>query len=327
MVSHAHAIAAQSLGMPIEAVASRSRERAERRAVELGTRAVEYAGLPASADIVIVATPPARHFDDVVHSLERGAAVVVEKPLVTTLNEADRLVTIAERYANKVLYAENLAYAPAFRKWILHLTNMGAVQHLSVRMEQGSPSWGDFLDPAWGGGVLFDLGVHPLALMVLSARACGAGEVVAVSAVLDGDTTDELAEVVLTFSGGICARTSVSWRGSDTPHWSLQAASESAAITLELMPEIALEHNGDPVALASPTTQPPMIESLGYLDQLRAFRVDIADGVTPWMDVAFGRWILEIVCACYVSARDDGRGTPVPSGCDRTLTPWQLWRG
>ena len=98
-------------------------------------------------------------------------------------------------------------------------------------------------------------------------------------------------------------------------------------MTLELMPEIALEHNGDPVALASPTTQPPMIESLGYLDQLRAFRVDIADGVTPWMNVAFGRWILEIVCACYVSARNDGQETPVPSGCDRTLTPWQLWRG
>jgi predicted dehydrogenase len=253
--------------------------------------------------------------------------VLVEKPLVTTLNEADRLVMIAERYANRVLYAENLAYAPTFRKWVTQIANMGTVQHLSVRMEQGAPGWGDFLDPQWGGGVLFDLGVHPLALMVLSARACGAGEVVSVSAALDGDTTDEHAEVTLTFSEGLSARVTVSWRGSDTPHWSLQAASQSAALTLELMPDITLERNGDPIPLAAPMTQPPMIESLGYLDQLRAFRADLAEGATPWMDVSFGRWIMEIVCACYVSARDDGRETPVPSGCDRTLTPWQLWRG
>lgn len=327
MISHAHAIAARSLGMPIVAVASRSRERADRRAAELAARSIQYAGLPAGADIVIVATPPSRHFDDVVHSLERGAAVVVEKPLVTTLNEADRLVMVAERYANRVLYAENLAYAPSFRKWISQLADMGTLQHLSARMEQSAPTWGDFLDPTWGGGVLFDLGVHPLAMMVLSARACGAGEVISVSAVLDGDETDEHAEVTMAFSGGLSARVIVSWRGSDTSHWSLQAASESAAVTLELMPDIMLERNGVPIALAATTTKPPMIESLGYLDQLRAFRADLADGVAPWMNVAFGRLIMEIVCSCYVSARDNGRATPVPSGCDRTLTPWQLWRG
>lgn len=327
MISHAHAIAAKSLGMQIVAVASRSRQRADQRAIQLAARSIEYADLPAGADIVIVATPPFRHFDDVVHSLERGAAVVVEKPLVTTLNEADRLVMIAERYANNVLYAENLAYAPAFRKWITQLADMGAVQHLSIRMEQGAPSWGDFLDPQWGGGVLFDLGVHPVALMVLSARACGGGEVVSVTAALDGDTTDEYAEVTLNFSGGLSARVTVSWRGADSAHWSLQSASDSAALTLELMPDVMLERNGVPVALNPGTTQPSMIESLGYLDQLRAFRADLADASIPWMNAAFGRWIMEIVCACYLSARHDGRNTAVPSGCDRTLTPWQLWRG
>lgn len=326
MISHAHAIAAHSLGMRISAVASRSRERRDQRALELAARSVEYADLPAGADIVIVATPPALHFDDVVHSLERGAAVVVEKPLVTTLNEADRLVMIAERHANKVLYAENLAYAPAFRKWITQIADMGSVQHLSVRMEQSAPSWGSFLDPQWGGGVLFDLGVHPIALMVLSARACGAGEVVSVSAILEGDATDEHADVTLVFAGGLSARVVVSWRGSPTPHWSLQAASESAALTLELMPDVTLERNGDPIALATASTQPPMIETLGYLDQLRAFRADLADGTTPWMNVSFGRWIMEIVCACYTSARRNGEPTPALSGCDRTLTPWQLWR-
>jgi hypothetical protein len=44
------------------------------------------------------------------------------------------------------------------------------------------------------------------------------------------------------------------------------------------------------------------------------------------MDVAFGRWILEIVCAAYASAGRRGEWISVPSGCDRTLTPLQLWK-
>lgn len=282
---------------------------------------------------MIVATPPSAHFDHVAHSLERGAAVVVEKPLVTTLNEADRLVTIAERHGNRLLYAENLAYAPSFRSWISVVADIGArgagggLQHLSARMEQGPPTWGDFMTPEWGGGVLFDLGVHPIALLVLTARAAGAGEVVSVSAQLDGDVTDEVAEVVLRFSNGSTARLFVSWRGGATPHWSLQSATPTDAVTLELMPDVALERNGEPVRMPAPTTDPPMLDSLGYVDQLRAFRADLTTRSTPWMDAAFGRWVLEIVCACYVSARNGGDDVPVPSGCNRMLTPWQLWRG
>lgn len=327
MISHAHAAAAHHLGFPIGAVASRDPTRRTQRATEVRARAVDYRELPAGCDMVIVATPPALHFDHVVHSLERGAAVVVEKPLVTTLNEADRLVGIAQRHGQRILYAENLAYAPAFRRWISEIATIGDLQHLSLRMEQGAPSWGDFLEPHWGGGVLFDLGVHPIALAVLTARAAGSGEVVSVSAHLSGDRTDEHAHVTMSTTHGLDVDLTVSWRGGETPHWTMQAASTSAALMLELLPDVILERNGEPVAVRAPATVPPMIDALGYVDQLRAFSADLEDRVTPWMSVEFGRWVLEIVCACYVSAHHDGQVIPVPSGCDRSLTPLQLWRG
>lgn len=327
MISHVHAAAARHLNMEITAVASRSNDRRRRRSQELGVRSLAYDELPAGGDIVIVATPPAVHFDHVVHNVERGAAVLVEKPLATTLNEADRLVSISKRYPHRILYAENLAFAPVFHHWISHIRRIGEVEHLSARMHQGSPTWGDFLEPHWGGGVLFDLGVHPIALLVLTARAIGAGEVHAVSAHLSGGATDEHAEVTLVFTNGSRAEITVSWMGADVPHWSFQAASRSDAMTMELMPEVLLEHNGDLVPIAPPRTNPPMIESLGYIDQLRSFRADLESGSDPWMNVEFGRWILEIVCACYVSASHGAEVTSVPSGCDRMLTPWQLWRG
>lgn len=327
MISHAHAAAARHLGLDIVAVASRSDARRLRRSAELAARAVTYDKLPAGADIVIVATPPACHVEHALHCLERGSSVIVEKPLATTLIDADRINLVSERHGHRVLYAENLAYAPAFRRWISEVSTMGQLGHLSIRMEQSAPSWGDFLDPDWGGGVLFDLGVHPIALAVLTGRACGAGEIVSASAHLHGETTDDRAEVTLTFERGLRVALELSWRDSSTTSWILQAASPSDALTLELMPDVLLERNGTPVPLPLIGSEPPMIATLGYIDQLRAFMADLETQTRPWMSVDFGRWILEIVCACYVSAGKGGMATPVPSGCDRSSTPWQLWRG
>jgi predicted dehydrogenase len=326
MISHAHSAAAAHLGIPVVAVASRTSERREERARQLRARPVAYEDLPAGADLVIVATPPGHHFDHTVHCLERGAGVLVEKPLVTTLNEADRLVMIAQRYGHRVHYGENLAYAPGVRRWISHIAEVGPLEHFSVRFEQSAPTWGDFLLPHWGGGVLFDLGVHPVALAVLSARAAHAGEVVAVTCTLRGDPVDEWAELTLILDSGLTISVMVSWIGPSTPQWTLQASSATEALVLELQPDVTLERSGEIVALPEPRTHPAMLDTLGYTDQLRACRADLEEARTPWMSVDFGRWILEIVCAAYVSAGREGARIAVPSGCDRFTTPLHLWR-
>ena len=81
MISGAHAMAASVLKMPVIAVASRSQEKSTERANQLNAKSVEYSQLPSGADIVVVATPPAQHFDHAVYSLQRGAAVIIEKHL------------------------------------------------------------------------------------------------------------------------------------------------------------------------------------------------------------------------------------------------------
>lgn len=327
MISHVHAHTARLLGLDIVAIASRSEERSRRRADELSTRAIGYDDLPAGAQAVVIATPPTDHFDQAVRCLERGASVLIEKPLVATLEQADRLLDLANHFPDRVMYAENLAFAPAFGRWISQVADLGTLGHLSARMEQGPPTWGDFLDPRWGGGVLFDLGIHAIALAVLTGRAAKAGEVRAVSADLSGDQTDELARATLTFESGLSADLIISWRGPQVPQWSFQVASAHDALTLDLAPDVVLERNGTPIPLRPTSVEPPMVESLGYLDQMRTFIDGLGTGTTPWMDVAFARWILEIVFACYESARFGARSTPVPCGCDRSSTPREIWRG
>ena len=172
-------MAAQVVGASITAVASRTAAKSAERAVQFNTVSVSYEQLPAGADIVIVATPPAHHFSHTVHALENGSAVIVEKPLVFTLDEADRLLHLVEHSGAKVLYAENLAYAPVVHAFIKRVATIGPLNHLVLKTIQSLPQWGDFTTAQWGGGALFDLGVHPLALAVLIGRATGAGEVVA----------------------------------------------------------------------------------------------------------------------------------------------------
>ena len=87
-ISAAHAAAARCNGDELIAVASRTSARAAEQATQFRTKAVTYAELPAGADIVVVATPPQCHATDTIRMLAAGAAVLVEKPLCRTLDEA-----------------------------------------------------------------------------------------------------------------------------------------------------------------------------------------------------------------------------------------------
>lgn len=322
-IAGVHALAAREIGCPITAVASRSRTRAEKRAAEFGARAVDYDELPAGAEVVVVATPPAQHVEHALAALAGGASVLVEKPLCRTLTEADRLC--AADGSERIVYAENLAFAPVIDEFLARARTLGPLTHLEARTLQSRPTWGDFLDPVWGGGVLFDLGVHPLALVVLVARATGNGGVESVHAELAGESTDTRADVWLTFGSGLRAHVTASWDGPDAGVWDLQASSRTAVLRADLRPDIALESNGDPVRLAPISAKIPQLEQFGYVQQLRTVVDRRTTGGRSHMDVEFGRTMLEIVAACYVSARL-GAEVPVPSGCDRALTPWELWR-
>ncbi|MCU1501671.1 MAG: oxidoreductase domain protein, partial [Ilumatobacteraceae bacterium] len=201
--------------------------------------------------------------------------------------------------------------------------------HLEARTLQELPTWGAFTSDEWGGGALFDLGVHPLALVLLLAGAAGEGRPQAVSAALRGGTghgSDEHAEVQLHFASGLRAHVVSSWQGPADAVWDVQAASDTGVLRLELLPAISLEHDGEPVALPEPTAPIPVVEQFGYLGQLRALSADIAAGRTPVMSAAFGRDVLQVVCAAYASAGLGGELVALPFGGRRDLTPLELWR-
>ena len=330
MISGAHGAAAKLLGMPLVGVASRTSSRAAGQAERLGTTALTYDDLPGGAEIVVVSTPPQMHAADTLRLLDAGASVVLEKPLCTTLDDADELVAAAAAHGQRVLYAENLAYAPVVQTLLAHARDLGPITHLEIRALQSLPTWGEFTSDAWGGGALFDLGVHPLALAVLAAGANGAGPVVLVSAGLRGGAghnSDEHAEVQLTFRNGLVGTVISSWQYDTGQIWDVQVSSATGVLRADFWPRPTLERNGDPIALPPNDSPLAFIDEMGYTGQLRAFADDIVRGSTPLMDVEFGRLILDIVCAAYWSAGHGGVPEAVPFTGPRDKTPLELWHG
>ncbi|MDP1806948.1 MAG: Gfo/Idh/MocA family oxidoreductase [Acidimicrobiales bacterium] len=312
--------------LSITNVASRDPARAAEAARRLGAGACTYADLPAGADGVVVCTPPAQHADHVLSSSAGGAAVLVEKPLCTTLADADRLVQAAEGGA-RIAYAENLLHAPAVRMAIDHASQIGAIDVLEVRALQSRPTWGDFLTTGWGGGVLFDLGVHPLSVALLLAGTARPAAVRCVREGADDHPVDEHADRVLRFDSGLEARVVTSWREAGTPTWDAQAASASGVVRLELLPEVRVERDGDDLELPkAPDGVVPQLYELGYLDQLSTFADDVRADRAPALGAAFGRDVLDVVCGAYQSAGQDGGWVALPFEGPRDRTPLELWR-
>jgi myo-inositol 2-dehydrogenase / D-chiro-inositol 1-dehydrogenase len=331
-ISAVHGLAVSALPEGrVVAVASRTEEAAARRAAETGGAVVSYEDLPAGADIVIVATPPSRHAIDALRAMAAGAAVVVEKPLCTTLDDADRLVRVVEA-GGMLTYAENLLFSDATATALSEIATVGPLRHLAARSLQPRPTWGEFTRRHWGGGALFDLGVHPLALVV---RAAGTATPVGVRAVFETSPDIEVedhARVALRFDTGLTAEVEVSWR-DEVPVWDLQAASDQGVVRFDLLPEVALERDGEPVALPPlPERQddeaapPPQLDQFGYVEQLRDAEVAWRAGRSSTVsDAHLGRQLLEIVCAASVAART-GEEVPLPFEGPRNIPPVDLWR-
>jgi predicted dehydrogenase len=99
--------------------------------------------------------------------LESGRHCFSEKPLATTLEEADELVELAQRRNLTLVCAPVVAMLPTHQevRRLLDAGAIGKVAFAKVRSSHGGPaSWAFPTDPTWfyqlGAGPLFDMGVY-----------------------------------------------------------------------------------------------------------------------------------------------------------------------
>jgi predicted dehydrogenase len=332
MVAGVHAAACQALDWRVASVASRTATRAAELASTMRAKAATFDDLLArkTGDIAIIATPPASHVDAAISLLAAGYHVVVEAPLANTLADADRLIEAEERVGRPVLYSEHLAAAPAVDGLLSRVHSIGALTHLSTRASQAPPTWrpNDDADAHWGGGALFDLGVHPVGLALRTAVEANAGRPVSLNAVIvDVGTRHEHGTIKLRFESGLVASIMARWQPDSVPDWDLQASSASAVLRCELYPAPTLEHNGEPVPIDAPIrfAGPSLVDDYGYSAQLQRYWNNIRTGRPVPATSRFGRQVLDVICAAHWSAGRNAIEVPLPFTGPRNQTPAELF--
>jgi predicted dehydrogenase len=325
-VTVVHGLAAEAFDdVRVTRVASRRPDSAARRAVQVGAEPCRYDELPGDADAVVVATPPQAHRALTQRTVDAGALALVEAPLAATLADADAIVDMADR--GQVAYGENLVHSPVVAETVSARRHIGDLTFLEVRLTQGRPEGGTArTSTTWGGGALFDLGVHAIAVALLLAAPARVTSVEQARIQRgSGLSVDDDATIVLGFDDGLRAQVRATWRAA-APMWEAQAASATGAVRLELVPEPSVDLNGRALGVPRPPTglATDQLYHLGYLDQIAALATDVRTGRAPQVSPALGRHVLEIVCAAYASAAS-GAPETLPFTGRRDRTPLQLW--
>jgi predicted dehydrogenase len=170
-------------GVTIQAVADIDPAAAQRAAAELeaGVLAPEALLVAPDVDLVYIATPPATHFHQARLAIEAGKHVLVEKPLATTVADAETLAVLADRegrccVANLVERYNPLADAV---RDVIRSNLLGDLVHglfVNDAADEGLGPGHWFWNRSVSGGIFVEHGVH---FFDLVASWLGHGEVVA----------------------------------------------------------------------------------------------------------------------------------------------------
>jgi len=120
-------------------------------------------------DLVDICLPNFLHHDVALYAFKKGRHIASEKPLATTVKDAEEMVEAAAKAGKKIYYAEDWLFAPALNK-ALGIINEGAIgEPLYIRAREcHSGSHSPFTQTVkfCGGGCMVHLGIHPVGFML-----------------------------------------------------------------------------------------------------------------------------------------------------------------
>jgi predicted dehydrogenase len=156
-------------------------------------------------DAVYLATPVSSHYQLTKRALESGKHVLVEKPLATTVDEAENLAELAAAKRLILMLGHTFVFSPPVRK-VKELIDGGLIGPIYY-VETTRVNLGLFQKDV---SVLWDLGPHDVSILnywlgevptQVSARARS----------YLGDALEDVAFMTLEFPSGILAQIQISW--------------------------------------------------------------------------------------------------------------------
>ncbi|NUQ00834.1 MAG: Gfo/Idh/MocA family oxidoreductase [Armatimonadetes bacterium] len=256
-----------------------------------------------SLDAVDLCLPHHLHRPVAVEALRAGKHVLCQKPIATTLADADAMIAAAEAAGRTLAVAEMNRFQPAIAR-ARELLEAGLIgEPILAQSVTSYFQGGDYLTTAWrfqpeemGGGALLDGGIHHVDVLLALL-----GPVVEVACltrrVRDIFPTEDTAALLLRFASGVLGELTVMWSARHTPGQLFRVSGTAGMMVAE----------GSHLRVVS--EQLPQHEEVFALPTFRWLHEAVADFVTaiatgrpPRMGGPEGRADLAVVLAAYEAA-------------------------
>jgi predicted dehydrogenase len=291
-------------------------------------------------DMVVLGLPNDLHCQAALDAAAAGKHVVCEKPLAMNMDEADRMIEACRRANVKLMYAEELCFAPKYVR-LKQLADEGALGRVYL-VKQSEKHSGPHAPWFWdvrrsGGGVTFDMGCHALEFFRWMLGKPKAESIYAdLGTQVHGDKTagDDNSLLIVKFEGGATGLAEESWTkpgGMDDTAEVYGSEGVAYADLLQGNSIVTYSEKGTSYAVekAASTrgwsfTIYEEIWNYGFPQEFEHFVDCIRNDKEPLETGEDGRAVLEMIFAAYESARH-GRRVPLPFST-RARAPFELWK-
>ena len=268
-----------------------------------------------------------------------GKHVIVEKPLCVTLEEADSMIASCREARVKLMYAEQLCFAPKYER-VRQLISEGAIgkPYLIKQSEKHSGPHSDWfydIDRS-GGGVVMDMGCHALGwFRWMLGRLAAKSVYASMDTVLHKGRTrgEDQAIMIVEFENGVTGLAEDSWARHGGMDDRIEVyGTEGVSYADLFMGNSALTYSLRGYGYAAEkagSTQGwtfSMFEEAynqGYPQELKHFIECVREDREPLVTPEDGRAVMEMIYAAYQSA---GTGTKVAMPFHAAVSkPVDLW--
>lgn len=262
-------------------------------------------------DAVDILTPNALHAPIAIAAARAGKHVLVEKPLATSLADADAMLAAAREAGVLLMTAMNLRFVPLYEAAHAYLSGGALGRIVSMRGVFGHAgperTWGSTSPWFWdttqaGGGALLDLGIHMIDLL----RWLSGLEVVEVMAMLatleKPVQAEDTAMALLRFDGGAIGLLEAAWTARPEIDRGIVMQGTRGVLHIGRTPQeplLALLEEGDRLR----TDRPAVPEPGDAAGPATHFITCINEARQPRVGGAEGRADLAVILAAYESAR------------------------
>ena len=259
------------------------------------------------SDAVYVTTPNTQHVSLAIAAIEAGKQVFCEKPLATSIDDAQKVFEKASNASKVFQVGHNRRFAPVYATLKRMLSETYTPHSAHVKMNRGEllkPEWTG--DPEVTGGFLYETPIHMFDMMRFLF-----GEVESLHAI---GSTHEYKEVddfsvLLKFASGMHATLATAADASWLfPFERVEVFCHHATLVTREMESLTCSSNLEGHLTEQTMQQLPREEKWGYLQEDRAFIDAIVNESPPLVTVRDGLLSVELAHSVYESVRSN---TPI----------------